>query len=293
MGADEGIAAAAAKVAAALPPGAVRVCILGGTRFSQPSSELIVQEIARRFVAELGDSVVVLTGGMPGVQETFARSLGSGSTLFNLLPAGQTSSYGSEGVGRDMEAGASLEERMDIFGQLGDIYLTCEGGPGVAKEARAAFARGAAVVPLISTGGASGGMFDFPAGALEQPRFATEAQWECLRRSSDPNEVAGATLPMLRSLVASLTASSRGPAVLTPSSVDRILAKFQQYSVARDGALAADELKMILKAVYLKPASGVGPDGELDGLLRAFSSEAGCTDKPINVRGFLEWVWSQ
>lgn len=59
--------------------------------------------------------------------------------------------------------------RQEAFGLLGDVYITVEGGPGVAGEARAAVARGARVVPFVRTGGASGGMFDFPA---EAARFA-------------------------------------------------------------------------------------------------------------------------
>eukprot|EP00747_Dinoflagellata_sp_TGD_P154548 gnl/TRDRNA2_/TRDRNA2_177506_c0_seq7.p1 gnl/TRDRNA2_/TRDRNA2_177506_c0~~gnl/TRDRNA2_/TRDRNA2_177506_c0_seq7.p1 ORF type:complete len:487 (-),score=102.06 gnl/TRDRNA2_/TRDRNA2_177506_c0_seq7:140-1381(-) len=118
---------------------------------------------------------------MPGVQETFAKHCIAGSRLYNLLPAGQQSNYG---VGEDIHAGTNLDERMKIYGQLGDVYITFEGGPGVSKEANAAFARGVAVVPLIRTGGASGGMFDFPTGALKKPLFATDEQWQLLGSES-------------------------------------------------------------------------------------------------------------
>eukprot|EP00747_Dinoflagellata_sp_TGD_P077635 gnl/TRDRNA2_/TRDRNA2_159678_c1_seq1.p1 gnl/TRDRNA2_/TRDRNA2_159678_c1~~gnl/TRDRNA2_/TRDRNA2_159678_c1_seq1.p1 ORF type:complete len:293 (+),score=50.66 gnl/TRDRNA2_/TRDRNA2_159678_c1_seq1:91-879(+) len=159
----------------------LRICILGGTKFNGADSEEIVQEVARELSSALSSSVIFLTGGMPGVQETFVRHCRAGSKIYNLLPVGQSSNYG---VGEDIPAGANLEERIEIYGQLGHLYITFEGGPGVSKEANAAYARGVGVLPLIRTGGASGGMFDFPAGALERSPFATEEQWELLKSTT-------------------------------------------------------------------------------------------------------------
>lgn len=210
-------------LAAQLPAGRPRVCILGGTSFKDPDSELVVKSLARHFARHLSSSVVVLTGGMPGVQETFARSMGvegrrwssgiaAGSSedlsssvssgtltsIVNLLPAGEASNYG---VGCDLEAGSCLEDRKKIFAQLGHIYLTVEGGPGVAQEASQAFARGAVILPISCTGGASSGMFDFPKGALEQPEFASEEQWQCLQKKGDPDETALAVVQLVWTLI--------------------------------------------------------------------------------------------
>jgi len=115
---------------------------------------------------------------MAGVQETFAKHCGDGTRVWNLLPVGQSSGYG---YGTDLNAGADLAERKSIFGMIGDIYITVEGGPGVSQEARTAHARGAAVVPMMRTGGASNGMFDFPKGALQKPLFSTKEQWGLLK----------------------------------------------------------------------------------------------------------------
>jgi len=190
--------------------------VLGGTSFKEPRSELIVKAVARHFARELVGDVVVLTGGMPGVQETFARSLGvevqrlqedeeeednrnaASCEVVNLLPAGQHSDYG---VGRDLEAGATLEERMEIFAQIGHIYLAVEGGPGVAKEASVAFGRGATVLPVASTGGASSGMFGFPAAALERPTYATQEQWDRLQKSAEADSVGAAVVQIIETLI--------------------------------------------------------------------------------------------
>eukprot|EP00747_Dinoflagellata_sp_TGD_P154522 gnl/TRDRNA2_/TRDRNA2_177506_c0_seq17.p1 gnl/TRDRNA2_/TRDRNA2_177506_c0~~gnl/TRDRNA2_/TRDRNA2_177506_c0_seq17.p1 ORF type:complete len:665 (-),score=126.04 gnl/TRDRNA2_/TRDRNA2_177506_c0_seq17:14-1948(-) len=160
-----------------------RICVLGGTKFNDVDTEAIVKAVAKELSASLGHSAVFITGGMPGVQETFAKHCVAESRLFNLLPDGQQSNYG---VGEDIHAGSNLDERIQVYGQLGHVYISFEGGPGVSKEAKAAVARSAGVVPLIRTGGASGGMFDFPAGALKKPTFATDEQWRLLGSKSSP-----------------------------------------------------------------------------------------------------------
>eukprot|EP00927_Polykrikos_kofoidii_P015293 TRINITY_DN16783_c0_g1_i1.p1 TRINITY_DN16783_c0_g1~~TRINITY_DN16783_c0_g1_i1.p1 ORF type:complete len:975 (+),score=188.31 TRINITY_DN16783_c0_g1_i1:415-2925(+) len=182
-------------VARQLPSGP-RVCILGGTEFKDGASAAIVQELGRAFTARLAGRVVVLTGGMPGVQQTFATTLGSSfPALVHLLPEGKASGFD---VGEDIVAGATLPERMVIFGELGDIYIAVEGGPGVASEAAAAFTRGALVLPLMSTGGASSGMFNFPAGALQRPPVATVEQWSSLREKAAPEVVAAAVVGIIQ-----------------------------------------------------------------------------------------------
>lgn len=170
------------------------VCILGGTKFQGTDSEELVKAIARELHAAVGTQVCFVTGGMAGVQETFAKHCGDGSRVWNLLPEGQASGFG---VGKDIHAGADLEARKAIFGQLGDVYITVEGGPGVAQEARAAHERGAVVLPLIRTGGASAGLFEFPTAALERPTFASEEEWDALRRAEAPVDAAAAAVAAL------------------------------------------------------------------------------------------------
>lgn len=73
------------------------------------------------------------------------------------------------GVGEDVVAAANLEQRKAVYGEVGDVYVTFGGGGGVAQEAGAGFKRGATVIPLRRSGGASNGMFNFPADALLRP----------------------------------------------------------------------------------------------------------------------------
>lgn len=180
-----------------LPSGYRFLCVLGGTSFKNPASEPLVQQVAEELRARSVQTqgIVILTGGMKGVQETFAKAVGDALLMFQLCPVGTDSEFG---VGVDVVAGADLPERMEIFGQLGDVYISFEGGPGVAKEAKSAFERGAFVLPMISTGGASGGKFEFPAGALEKPSWASDTQWDAIKDGTDEAAVAAVEIIVQR-----------------------------------------------------------------------------------------------
>lgn len=182
-----------------------RLCVLGSTAFYCAESEELTGAIAREMGTRLGDFADFLLGGMAGVQAVFAQECDAagGERIWNLLPEGQASKYG---VGTDIVAGRSLDERRSVFSRIGDVYLVIEGGPGVSKEAREAIGRGAAVLPLPRTGGACSGMYDFPASALRRPEFATPSQWEALCRSDvSVAEAAVAAADTLEALLALAT----------------------------------------------------------------------------------------
>eukprot|EP00931_Biecheleriopsis_adriatica_P122313 TRINITY_DN97304_c0_g1_i1.p1 TRINITY_DN97304_c0_g1~~TRINITY_DN97304_c0_g1_i1.p1 ORF type:complete len:536 (+),score=112.60 TRINITY_DN97304_c0_g1_i1:102-1709(+) len=175
-------AAKAAELRQQLGP-KLTICVLGGTSFQGSDSEALTSEVALQLGKAFGSRANFITGGLSGVQETFAKSCGSECSVWNLVPEGGTCAFS---IGQTLHAGANMDERKAIFAHLGDVYLTVEGGPGVAEEARTAFSRGAAVVPLIRTGGASGGMFGFPSGALKRPAFVGEERWSLLSDKSTP-----------------------------------------------------------------------------------------------------------
>jgi len=177
------------------------VCVLGGQSFNDPASEDLVKALGAHLPAAVGDAVVFLTGGMRGVQETFATSAKetSGVRLFHLLPENEEP---TGWAGTDIHIGANLHQRKQVFSEVGDIYICAEGGPGVSAEAQRAVDRGAVVIPLVRTGGASGGMFDFPAAALERPSFATEDQWSLLsNKGADVGDSAAAVAAIVAGLM--------------------------------------------------------------------------------------------
>ena len=55
----------------------------------------------------------------------------------------------------------------------------------MAAQMTEAFRRGAKIIPVIQTGGAAAGQFNFPQAALEKPPFATEEQWSALRDEAE------------------------------------------------------------------------------------------------------------
>lgn len=180
-----------------LPKG-MRLCVLGGKDFKNLENRQLVEAIARQVGVAFAGSMIVLTTGKQGVQENFVASLGNTLPVVNLVSAAEASGFG---VGTDLVAGDTLEERMSVLGQIGDVYLTVEGGPVVAKEATVATQRQAAVIPLKSTGGASAGMFEFPQEALRKPSWATQEQWEKLESKAPPDQMAATIVAMLRAIL--------------------------------------------------------------------------------------------
>jgi len=166
--------------------GGAKICILGSVKFNNSTSEDLVKALARCLnEAVPNKKALFLTGGMPGVQDTFAKHCGDASRVWNLVPLDTAS---VSGVGRDVHIGANHEDKKLVFGAVGDIYITVEGGPGVSQEANDAAARGAYVLPLRRSGGASKGMFGFPKTALQKPHYISEEQWELLGNDAVPVE---------------------------------------------------------------------------------------------------------
>lgn len=193
---------AVAKTSEQLPSGP-RICILGGRQFQEESSRLLVQALAKNFANELKGKVVIITGGLEGIQAEFAQNFGIAEQIVNMVPEEESSHVS---IGTELKAGAHLQERIAIYGEIGDVYLTVEGGPGVSKEAKAASDRGAVVLPIMWTGGASGGMFDFPQKALNQPDYFSAGEWKQLKEKGDsaPENLAQSTAKLVVSAIAKL-----------------------------------------------------------------------------------------
>jgi len=177
------------------------VCILGGAKFAAPDSEKLVKAMAQELEKSLHASeAVFVTCGMAGVQESFAKNCGDGSRVLHLLREGASTNYG---VGKDVHAGADAKEQMDIFAQLGDVYLVVEGGAEVAETAKTAHERGATILPLMRAGGAGAGECGFPSAALEKPSFASEDNWALLKRKeASVDECTSAVVAMVKQLAA-------------------------------------------------------------------------------------------
>merc|ERR1719210_2215018 len=89
-----------------LPPGP-RICILGNIVCNDRGSEPLVAAIAAEIAKCLEGRVTVLTGGMPGVHEAFAKGLREFPALVNIIPPRQESSFSA---GFDLTAGADFAE---------------------------------------------------------------------------------------------------------------------------------------------------------------------------------------
>ncbi|CAK0891648.1 unnamed protein product, partial [Prorocentrum cordatum] len=161
----------------------VCVCIVGGLGQLQDSkSTALVRALAKELSEGLGSQVCFMTCGLQHkVPYLFAEGCADGVKLWNLVPA-QHKRYDVP-VATNVNAGDDEAQCLEVFSELGDVYLTVEGGQSVADLARKVHKRGALVIPLIRSGRASAGELGFPGAALERPSVATEAQWELLASS--------------------------------------------------------------------------------------------------------------
>lgn len=160
--------------------GPLRICILGGTSIQRHETELLAAAIAEN-LATISGSISVFTEGMPGVQQAFLRG-SEGLQLNHLVPEGHACSW----PGRELVAGKDIKERKAIFSMLGDVYIVLEGGPNEAAQVKEAFRRGAQIIPVVRSGGAASGLFNFPKEALAKPPFASQEQWQLLRDEAAP-----------------------------------------------------------------------------------------------------------
>eukprot|EP00930_Biecheleria_cincta_P062157 TRINITY_DN4765_c0_g1_i6.p1 TRINITY_DN4765_c0_g1~~TRINITY_DN4765_c0_g1_i6.p1 ORF type:complete len:1330 (+),score=261.30 TRINITY_DN4765_c0_g1_i6:119-4108(+) len=231
-------------------PHGVRICILGSTRFFHPENEQLTQAIAQQLIDApdgLAERVIVLTEGMGGAQDTFAHGLGEYFTegrLFNLVHAGKESGYA---VGEDIEAGDDLLEQVQLFAKVGHVYLCIEGGPGIAKQASIAQANGAIVLPVAQSGGASSGLFDFPASALKGPEWMDADQWKSLQIAQTPGETANAVLAVIASCVQRVRAAP-GQGVLSRGATRHPVRPLRQKGKP-GGEEKPGELRALLQAL--------------------------------------------
>lgn len=172
-----------------------------GTAMRHPASTALLQVLAPELL-KLPDWTSFVTHGAQGAQELFARYLSDTSRVWNLIPEGEASGYS---VGTDVCVGVSVKESRRLFGRLGDVYITIEGGPAVAEDAESAAARGAFVLPLARTGGASQSVFK----TLHRPSFASEEQWALLATTSCTVEETAAAAQAIVAAAVEAEAASR------------------------------------------------------------------------------------
>lgn len=210
-------AEAALELRKRMGPGLV-VCVLGSTTLLGGKCEQIVRGMAEELSNVYGGTIHFVTSGLTGVQQVFAESCGSKSKLWNLVTTGQRCAFE---VGETLEAGTSADERRETSAYLSDMYIVFEGGPEEALEVRTAHARGARIVPIIRTGGASAGGFGFPLSALERPAGITEETWAHLasKEATIAETVNAACVVVKRLLQAAQATNSFSPPLIPAAKV--------------------------------------------------------------------------
>lgn len=160
------------------------VCILGSGQIQGSDVHDVVATLAEELHGRLPKSVIFVLHGFTGVAQVFSEILKDSVRVWHLTGADQQSNC--EHAQRNVVVGGDSSDAEAVFTAIGDVYLVIEGGPETSWAARTVLARGGNVVPLRRAGGASSGMFDFPAEAFERPAFVGEACWALLGDTEAP-----------------------------------------------------------------------------------------------------------
>ncbi len=172
-----------------------RLVVVGSTSFYGKDSRLLCEVIAKTFASL--PSLVCVTGGMDGVGKTFAESFfnarrsirSTSETLYHLLPQGMS----TIDCGTTLGAGFDLDDRREILGRIGQVYLVIEGGPGTEHEVSIATTHGHPRIPLAMTGGEAASEYD----RLPCPAWATIDDWKLLANIQvSPVEIAPVILKL-------------------------------------------------------------------------------------------------
>eukprot|EP00439_Symbiodinium_sp_Y106_P046416 s2187_g5.t3 len=118
-----------------------------------------------------------------------------------------------------------LPEAMNEYllgpNKRGDVYIFVEGGEDEAWIARKAAERGADLVPIKRSGGASTGLHNFPEEALQRPPFVGEACWALLADSTAPIAAASAAASAAVAGALAKRCREKQPAEGSPSRLQR------------------------------------------------------------------------
>lgn len=150
-----------------------RICVLGGGAAVELDRCAHVTSVASRLAAILRQRAVVLIDGRPGLQDTFARGLGDFDDVFYVLPP-EEDAASPKVLRRSCAAGLphTDAECSGALADLGDVYLIADDSAETSRQAAAALARGALVLPLDADACAD--------LLLPRPDLVPEAQWVAL-----------------------------------------------------------------------------------------------------------------
>mmetsp|Transcript_22462 Transcript_22462/g.49231 ORF Transcript_22462/g.49231 Transcript_22462/m.49231 type:complete len:428 (-) Transcript_22462:98-1381(-) len=182
----------------------VIIGIIGEKTLQSPTTKARLEAIGAKLAEDFDGEVCFLVcnyGGDTGIQ----AALAGGAMAVNSYAVYAMQPHGAEpAAGQQvLNAGFDEDHMHQIYLQICDVYITAEGGVMVAEAAMSAAYWGAVIMPLICTGGASSGGFQFPPGNLQHPSCVPEAQWAILSdRLVSESQLAAGVSQILETMIA-------------------------------------------------------------------------------------------
>lgn len=205
------------------------VYIAGSTKLQTQRAEEICRAIGRE-LAKM-ENVSIVTGGYYGASDVMAKTFcecreKSGqfpeedSSVVHILPIHDSEDLSSrcrqnpdgsfEAVpyGKTVFLGDSVKERGTVVARLLDTCIVIEGGAAAVHEIEEFIWNDHFVIPIISTGGAAGGLYGVPVKIFERPPGVDKADWSILsNKGCTPEEVAKAVVNIMLGIKTSLTSN--------------------------------------------------------------------------------------
>jgi hypothetical protein len=157
----------------------------GGQEYHGPTAERdkrVVECIAKALFARVGNTMEIITGGMPGIPHDFVRTwMAQGGKRVRFVVSEEHMDNLNEvefGVTYEV-AGLTQAERRQALTQIPGLTaaLFIQGGQYTTDEIIKCQARGLSTLCFVGSGGASGGTIPYPT-LCDMPNWA---------RNSDPN----------------------------------------------------------------------------------------------------------
>mmetsp|Transcript_4905 Transcript_4905/g.11461 ORF Transcript_4905/g.11461 Transcript_4905/m.11461 type:complete len:703 (+) Transcript_4905:88-2196(+) len=216
------------------------VCIMGGAETPGTGTVMLLSSLAQELISRLPRSVIFVVGGSQGVPQAFSDGLAETDSdrVWKVTE------------GWLQKRGLTPEDERTLLAQLGDVYVFVEGTGDASWVAREAAQRGADLVPIRRSGGASSGLFDFPPEALRRPPFVGEACWALLADTSAPIAAASAAASAaVAGALANRCRRQKQPLEVTASSVAAATGPVAQACVSPPMAPLPDWAKTAVRAV--------------------------------------------
>lgn len=164
------------------------IAIIGSIDFYHDDSPALCDAIGRELACHLQNKLCLWTGANAIIPKRLSKAYYNECIrqqlqphIYHLAPDGYICDWD---FGLTVTCGRDMDERRALLASCATVVVSIEGGPGAVDEMRKAVKHSVSVIPVIRSGGASGGLFGAP--AIPCPEYVSVDDWELLSNEQAP-----------------------------------------------------------------------------------------------------------